>query len=113
MAVGQMALLRAGSPFQTVLWVFPNPVVCNGVRLRGTPGGAARFVTCAELELTEAARGPAGWDVFPDRRAGLDDLYEALRLGADVIGDGVSDATDGSALRAAVRAPERRALLGR
>jgi len=67
------------------------------------------FVTGAEPEFTEAAPAPAGWDVFPDRRAGPDDLYEAMRPGADVNGDGSADATDGSA----TRAPERRTLPGR
>ena len=91
--------LDASRPFQIIDFVLPVPLRATGVRIVGLPGGANRFVTCAELDafrsLTVCAadfNGDGAVDFFDYL-----DYVDAFSSGipdADFNSDGVIDFFD-------------------
>lgn len=106
-------------PFQIIDWVLATPTLATGVRITGSAGGSAAFVTCTELDTFAGPValgidppavppiGPGGpWDLNADGVANVEDLYTVLERTpasttnaapnqpGDLNADGVIDATD-------------------
>lgn len=103
--------LSASVPFEVVDFVLPVPVVCQGARVGGTPGGEARFFTCAELDVLEL--GHAGFDASSDLRISSEDIYAWFAQPQDTLRDGTANDVDARAVASLVRASERAKLLSR
>lgn len=97
-------------PFEFVEFRLPQAVLTTGVRLRGQPGGIARFITAAELDLLLPHSG-SGWDVSPDLACNTEDLHVWEAQPTDVLGDGVATPHDRQSLAHLVRMGERKGLL--
>lgn len=100
------AALDAAVPFQLIDYVLATPVTARGVRVRGMPGGANRFVTCAEVDaLLVAGAAPIArtWDANGDGVRSVEDLYAWEAARTDLTGDGVVDPRDRVYEEAAVR----------
>jgi hypothetical protein len=92
-------------PFEILGWTLAQPVQATGVRVLGTVGGSAGFVTCAELDLLGPSEIPShpSFDVDANGTVGVDDIYRWHLEPVDFLGDGDAGRDDLRYLLAAVR----------
>jgi hypothetical protein len=111
-AATQLVPADAAKPFQTIRWVFDQPVTCTGVRaIVALP--ASGFATCTELDLLLPAsvNTPLGLDVSADGVITGEDAYQLAQHAGEVNMDGRLDSRDSASLLALARMRERSGLL--
>ncbi|MHA7811906.1 MAG: ADP-ribosylglycohydrolase family protein [Phycisphaerales bacterium] len=101
-------------PFQIIDLVLDDPVRADAIRISGTAGGSARFITASELDAFSApvTRELVTWDINNDGLVDIDDLYDFDEQPADIDGDGDTDSDDYAELERAVRWRELDLLRG-
>jgi len=94
--------------------VLNEPVRADAIRISGTAGGSARFITASELDAFSApiTRELVTWDINNDGLVDVDDLYDFDEQPADIDGDGDTDSADYAELERAVRWRELELLRG-
>ncbi len=110
---GLTAAPDAARPYEICDFHLDAPRQVMGVRVRGTPGGTQRFVTCAELDGLSPVPSHALQTFDRNASASLnpDDLYEWEATPADLDGDAIADATDRAYLTIATRWGERASMM--
>jgi hypothetical protein len=100
--------LDAARPFQVLDFTLASPLSITGVRLTGPGGGTGAFVTCAEIDVLDAAAPPtrASMDLNADGRIDIDDLHWLHDNALDVDGNATADAGDRAYLEAWLRSGE-------
>jgi hypothetical protein len=99
-------------PFAMLDFVLAAPMQATGIRISGTPGGAAAFVTCMELDALSSPPLTLTTSVvlnFGGTRS-IDDLYAWFAAPADLNADGAADDADLRYLESAIRAGEIRRM---
>lgn len=101
---GPTPVPNAGQPFAIMDFVLAQTTAVSGVRVIGEPGGASRFVTCAELDaFADGVASTRTFDLNADGAVDAEDVYAWRRQPRDFTGDGVSDAKDQETLIDAAR----------
>ncbi len=92
-------------PFEILEWILAEPVQATGVRIIGTVGGPAAFVTCTELDILGPGQVPSrrSFDVDANGEVGADDIYRWHLQPVDLDGEGPGSAADLEYLTDAVR----------
>jgi len=113
-SVTQTVPLDPGVPFQIIDLVLDAQVIADAIRIMGTAGGSARYITASELDAFSRpiTRELVTWDINSDGVVDVEDLYDFDDHPADINGDGVADADDFAELEKAVRWREAELLRG-
>ncbi len=110
----QSEALNPQIPFQIIDLVLDAPITADAIRISGTAGGTATYITAAELDAFSSppTRDRITWDINHDGTVDIDDLYDFHRLPTDLNADGTADQADFNILQQAVRWREFELLTG-
>jgi len=98
--------LDESAAFQIIDFELDTPVVVEGVRLIGQPGGDDTFVTISHLDAIGAPAPPRvrrSFDLDASGRVDVEDLYRWYSMPVDLDGDGSAGGADADYLMHAVR----------
>lgn len=103
----------ASRPYQIIDLALDQPGMIRAVRVSGPAGGAARFVTCCELDALAADRPPPRptFDLNADGRISTDDACAWEQARTDLNGDGAADGHDREYILTAARWGEQGSML--
>ena len=93
------------APFQIIDLTLTQPVTATAIRITGTAGGSAEYITACELDAfaSPITRELVTWDINHDGIVDLEDLHDFSDHPVDLDNDGDTDADDYTQLERAVR----------